>query len=60
MKVRDILQELRKDGWQIARQKGSHRQLKHQSKPGTVTVAGHESVELHPKTEASIRKQAGI
>jgi predicted RNA binding protein YcfA (HicA-like mRNA interferase family) len=48
------------DGWKVVRQTGSHRQLRHRIKPGTVTVAGHPSVELHPKTLRSIWRQAGI
>jgi predicted RNA binding protein YcfA (HicA-like mRNA interferase family) len=38
--VRKVLRILRADGWEVVRQKGSHRQLQHESKPGTVTVAG--------------------
>ena len=60
MQVRDVLKMLRQDGWVIVRTKGSHRQLKHEVKPGTVTVAGHENLELHPKTLKSILRQAGL
>ena len=60
MTVREILKNLRQDGWYVARQKGSHRQLNHPSKPGTVTVAGKPSKTLHPKVLASILKQAGL
>jgi predicted RNA binding protein YcfA (HicA-like mRNA interferase family) len=42
------------------RQRGSHRQFKHTTKNGTVTVAGKPGDELHPKTAASILKQAGL
>ena len=40
--------------------RGSHRQLKHATKPGRVTVAGKGSDDLHPKTAASILRQAGF
>jgi predicted RNA binding protein YcfA (HicA-like mRNA interferase family) len=60
MKVRDALRILRADGWRVARQKGSHRQLQHSTKVGTVTVAGKLGEELHPKTLVSIWTQAGI
>ncbi|MEM1271409.1 MAG: type II toxin-antitoxin system HicA family toxin [Bacteroidota bacterium] len=40
MKVRVVLRMLRDDGWQQVRQRGSHRQLQQDTKPGTVTVAG--------------------
>lgn len=60
MKVRDVLRLLADDGWEVVRQKGSHRQLQHPDKPGTVTVAGKGGDELHPKTLASIWIQAGL
>jgi predicted RNA binding protein YcfA (HicA-like mRNA interferase family) len=60
MKVREVLKLLRDNGWEVVRQRGSHRQLQHVAKPGTVTVAGKPGDELHPKTEASIRHQAGL
>ena len=40
MKVRDVLRRLTDDGWEIVATKGSHRQLKHPTKPGKVTVPG--------------------
>lgn len=39
---------------------GSHRQFKHQTKAGKVTVPGHPNDTLHPKTAKSILKQAGL
>jgi predicted RNA binding protein YcfA (HicA-like mRNA interferase family) len=40
--------------------RGSHRQFKHPARPGKVTIAGHPGVDLHPKTWATIKRQAGI
>ena len=60
MKVRDVLRLLENDGWQHARTKGSHRQFKHPSKPGSVTVAGKPNLDLPPGTLNSILKQAGL
>jgi predicted RNA binding protein YcfA (HicA-like mRNA interferase family) len=60
VKVREVLKKLRKDGWEVVRQRGSHRQLQHPTKPGTVTVAGNPSLDLDPKTEKSILRQAGL
>lgn len=40
--------------------KGSHRQFKHPSKPGRLTVAGKPSDDLAPGTMNSIMKQAGL
>jgi predicted RNA binding protein YcfA (HicA-like mRNA interferase family) len=60
MTIRDILKILRKDGWFIVRQKGSHRQLHHLTKRGTVTVAGKPSRTLHPKVVVWILRQAQL
>ena len=60
MKVRDVIRILAEDGWFIARTRGSHRQLKHATKPGLVTVAGRAGKELLPDTLRSIWKQAGM
>jgi predicted RNA binding protein YcfA (HicA-like mRNA interferase family) len=38
MKVRDIIKLLERDGWYLKATKGSHRQNKHPSKPGRVTL----------------------
>jgi predicted RNA binding protein YcfA (HicA-like mRNA interferase family) len=59
-KVQELLAMLQADGWYQVRQKGSHRQLHHPTKPGTVTVAGKPSVEVPPGTLNSILKQAGL
>ncbi len=40
IKFREILAQLRHDGWVEVARKGSHRQFKHPHKPGRVTVAG--------------------
>ena len=60
MKVVQILRLLAEDGWYLVAIRGSHRQLKHPSKPGRVTVAGRPSYDLAPGTLASILKQAGL
>jgi predicted RNA binding protein YcfA (HicA-like mRNA interferase family) len=60
VKVREALELLAEDGWEIVVTRGGHRQLKHPTKPGRVTVAGKRSDDLHPKTAASILRQAGL
>ena len=60
MKVREVLRLLENDGWFRISQKGSHRQLKHPTKPGRVTVPGSPSDDLAPKTLKSIFRQAGL
>ena len=48
------------DGWYLARTRGSHRQFKHRTKPGLVTVAGKHGDDIAPGTLNSILKQAGL
>ena len=59
-KVQELTARLEVEGWYQVRQKGSHRQFHHASKPGTVTVAGKPSVEIPQGTLSSILKQAGL
>jgi predicted RNA binding protein YcfA (HicA-like mRNA interferase family) len=59
MKVRAVIKLLEADGWRLDRHRGSHRIFRHESKPGTVTVAGKLSTDLPDGTMASIRRQAG-
>lgn len=56
MKVREVLKRLGEDGWYQVAQRGSHRQFKHPTKRGRVTLHGHPSDDLHPKTLASVLK----
>lgn len=60
MKVKDVVKMIEKDGWFVVRTKGSHRQFKHQTKKGLVTIAGKRGDELAPGTLNSILKQAGL
>lgn len=60
MKVRQILKLIEEDGWYLDRTRGSHRQYKHFTKQGLVTVAGKPSDDLAPGTQNSILKQAGL
>ena len=60
MNVREVLGMLKDDGWYPVRTAGSHRQLKHPVKPGTVTFAGHPSMDLNPATLKSILRQSGL
>jgi predicted RNA binding protein YcfA (HicA-like mRNA interferase family) len=60
MKVKEIIKRLEADGWVQVRIRGSHRQFRHPSKLGTVTVAGKSSLDIPPGTLNSILKQAGL
>ena len=56
---RDIIRNLRADGWEHVGTTGSHHHFKHPSKPGKVTVP-HPKRDLHPKTVRSIYRQAQL
>jgi len=60
VKVSDILRLLAEDGWYLVASRGSHRQFKHLTKPGRVTVPGKPSDDLAPGTLNSILKQSGL
>jgi predicted RNA binding protein YcfA (HicA-like mRNA interferase family) len=60
MKIREILAILELDGWHLVATRGSHRQFKHPTKPGRVTVPGKPSDDLAPGTLNSILKQAQL
>jgi predicted RNA binding protein YcfA (HicA-like mRNA interferase family) len=60
MKVAEMLRLLHEDGWYLVAVKGSHRQFKHASKPGRITLAGRPSQDLAPGTLNSILKRSGL
>jgi predicted RNA binding protein YcfA (HicA-like mRNA interferase family) len=59
-KVKEIIRLIERDGWFHVVTRGSHRQFKHSTKLGRVTVAGKLSDDLSPAMENSILKQAGL
>ncbi|NQT33554.1 type II toxin-antitoxin system HicA family toxin [bacterium] len=60
MKVKEAIRLIIEDGWSQVKQRGSHRQFKHQFKSGRVTIAGHLNDDLPCGTLSSILKQAQI
>ena len=58
--VREAIRTVQRDGWRLVATKGSHRQYRHPTKPGKVTIAGKLSKDLPPGTWNSILKQAGL
>lgn len=59
MTVREIIKQLKADGWVEYDSRGSHIQFKHPTKPGKVTVPSH-SGDIPRGTLNSILKQAGL
>jgi predicted RNA binding protein YcfA (HicA-like mRNA interferase family) len=60
MKVSEIIQILKDDGWTLKRTESSHRQFKHHTKKGLVTVSGKPSDDVKKGTLGSILRQAGL
>ena len=58
--VREAIRTVQRDGWRLVATKGSHRQYRHPTKPGKVTIAGRLGKDLPPGTWNSILKQAGL
>ena len=59
MRAREIEKILIKDGWYLVKQVGSHRQYKHPTKSGKVTIPYHTG-DLDKRTAKSILTQAGL
>lgn len=53
MKVREAIRLIEDDGWLHIATRGSHRQFKHPTKPGRVTIAGKPFDDLARGTERS-------
>lgn len=59
MRSAEVIKMLERDGWVEVRQSGSHKQFRHPTKKGTVTVP-HPKSEMAVGTLKSIEKQAQI
>lgn len=59
MRAREIEKIILKDGWYFVKQTGSHRQYKHPTKPGKITIPFHTG-DLDKRTANSILNQAGL
>ena len=60
MKVREMIRLLERDGWVWLSTTGSHRQFRHSSKPGRVTVSGNMGRDIPVWLERAILRQAGL
>ena len=56
---RELIRLIGKDGWYEVAQTGSHKQFRHPTKPGRVTIV-HPDRDVHPKTARSVLFQAGL
>ena len=60
LKSKQLLSVLQQAGWEIARQKGSHIQLKHRGKPHCLVTIPYHNKDLAIGTLISIIKQIGL
>jgi predicted RNA binding protein YcfA (HicA-like mRNA interferase family) len=60
MKVKDLIELIEYYGWYLDRTKVIHRQFKHPTKKGTVTIAGKLSTDMPKGTIISVLKQAKL
>jgi predicted RNA binding protein YcfA (HicA-like mRNA interferase family) len=60
MKVRDVIRLIEADGWRCLVVRGSHRQFKHPTKAGRVTISVHSGDDMPRGTLASVLRQARI
>jgi predicted RNA binding protein YcfA (HicA-like mRNA interferase family) len=58
--AREAERAILKDGWYLESSSGSHRQYRHPSKSGYVTIAFHARRIIIPQTLRSIIHQAGL
>jgi len=60
LKPEQVIRALRKGGFYVHATRGSHVQMKHQSKPGRVTIPFHSRFDLPKHIVKSIVRQAGL
>ena len=58
--MREVIRLLEADGWVLVNTEGSHRQFKHPTKPGRVTVSGNLGDDMPKGTFGSVKRQAGL
>ena len=60
MKIREVIKLIENDGLYLVRRRGIHRQFKHPSKSGLVTITGKLSDHISIGTLKNILKQAQL
>ncbi len=59
-KIRELIADLRKAGFALDRQKGSHRQFKHPSFQGIITLSGGEGDDAKTYQERQVTKAIAV
>lgn len=60
LKYSELLRLLKQDGWFVVRQTGSHHIMKHNTKPGTLSIPFHASKEMGKGLLRATLKKAQI
>ena len=60
MKVKDVIEELKADGWIQVRQESSHRTFKKPGVPSVIAVSGADSKEMLAGLLSDIRRKSGL
>ncbi|MCX6252395.1 MAG: type II toxin-antitoxin system HicA family toxin [Bacteroidetes bacterium] len=60
MKCSELIRLLKKDGWFVYRQSGSHLIMKHQTKKGQIVLPDYGSSEIGQGLKNKILKDAGL
>ena len=60
VKSSELIRILKKDGWFVTRQTGSHMMMQHPIKSGQIVVPYHGANEVGKGLEKKIKKQAGL
>lgn len=60
MKSSELVRVLKKDGWFVVRQSGSHMIMEHPFKKGQIVCPYHGSHEIGKGLEKKIKKDAGL
>lgn len=55
-----MIRLLEAEGWTLVVTKGSHRQFKHPTKAGRVTISGNLGDDMPKGTLGSVKRQAGL
>ena len=59
-KVREVIRLLEREGWRLVTTTGGHRQFKHPTRPGRVTVSGQSGDTMPVGTYLGVLRQAGL
>ena len=60
MKVKEVIQRLRADGWVQVRQESSHRTFKKPGVASIIAVSGADGKEMLPGLLSDIRRKSGL